>query len=123
MSNRIVCVYSRARAIRDGVLIDVTDTAREAGLAFPTAITASVWAECVRIPEGAVGQDEAGRLWDILWLCRCGILHSEDLGPELFFQLHVRNNDRGASLVTLKAVCGPGDELEPVITIMLPDED
>jgi hypothetical protein len=25
--------------------------------------------------------------------------------------------------VLLKAVCGPGDEGEPVITIMLPDED
>jgi len=25
--------------------------------------------------------------------------------------------------VTLKAVCGPGDNLEPVITIMTPDED
>jgi len=25
--------------------------------------------------------------------------------------------------VRLKAVCGPGDEGEPVITVMLPDED
>jgi hypothetical protein len=25
--------------------------------------------------------------------------------------------------VQLKAVCGPGDNAEPVITIMLPDED
>ncbi len=25
--------------------------------------------------------------------------------------------------VELKAVCGPGDTIEPVITIMLPDED
>jgi hypothetical protein len=28
-----------------------------------------------------------------------------------------------AKLVTLKAHCGPGDNLEPVITIMLPDQD
>ena len=26
-------------------------------------------------------------------------------------------------LVTLKALCGPGDNLEPVVTIMLPSED
>jgi hypothetical protein len=26
-------------------------------------------------------------------------------------------------LVELKAVCGPGDNSEPVITIMLPEED
>jgi len=28
-----------------------------------------------------------------------------------------------ARLVTLKALCGPGDDGEPVITIMLPEED
>ena len=30
---------------------------------------------------------------------------------------------RGGETVELKAVCGPGDEGEPVITIMLPGED
>jgi hypothetical protein len=123
MRNGIVCSCSRARAIRDGVLIDVTETAREAGLGHPTAITASVWADYVRVPEGVIGQDEAGRLWDILWMCRCGILHSREVEAELLFRLHVRNDDRRAALVTLKAVCGPGDGLEPVITIMLPNED
>jgi hypothetical protein len=123
MKNGIVYSYSRARAIRDGVLIDVTETAREAGLGYPTAITASVWADYVRVPEGVEGQDEAGRLWDILWMCRCGILHSRDVEAELLFKLHVRNNNLRATLVTLKAVCGSGDELEPVITIALPDED
>ena len=123
MRNGIVFSYTRARAIRDGVLIDVTETAREAGLGYSTAITASVWAEYVRVPEGVEGQDEAGRLWDILWMCRCGILHSREVEAELLFKLHVRNDNRRATLVTLKAVCGPGDELQPVITIMLPNED
>jgi hypothetical protein len=30
---------------------------------------------------------------------------------------------RTPPLVRLKAVCGPGDEGEPVIIVMLPDED
>jgi hypothetical protein len=30
---------------------------------------------------------------------------------------------RTLPLVQLKAVCGPGDEGEPVITVMMPDED
>ena len=123
MRNGVVFSYTRARAIRDGVLVDVTETAREAGLGYSTAITASVWADCVRVPEGVEGQDEAGRLWDILWMCRCGILHSRKVEAELLFQLHVRNDSQRARLVTLRAVCGPGDELEPVITIMVPDED
>ena len=31
--------------------------------------------------------------------------------------------ERQRRVVTLKAVCGPGDRAEPVITIMLPRED
>ena len=77
----------------------------------------------MRVPEPVEGQDEAGRLWDILWMCRCGILQSRRAQAELLFRLHVRNDNRRATLVALKAVCGPGDELEPVITIMFPDED
>ncbi len=48
-------------------------------------------------------------------------------GDTLRFQLYVRSHNRERldyqDLVTLKAVCGPGDQGEPVITIMLPDED
>ena len=47
-------------------------------------------------------------------------------GDTLFFKLYVRNRNRELDrrdLVTLKAICGPGDDAEPVITIMLPGED
>src|SRR5262249_4146387 len=33
----------RADALRDGVLIDVTPTAREAGFRYPVALTAATW--------------------------------------------------------------------------------
>jgi hypothetical protein len=41
------------------------------------------------------------------------------------FGVHVRNDNRERTppLVRLKAVCGPGDHGEPVITAMLRDED
>ena len=79
------------------------------------------WA--VRVPDGVDGQDEAGRLWDVLWMFRHGARLTQYEGPEFLFELYVRNDNRKAELVTLKAWCGPGDELEPVITIMLPGED
>jgi hypothetical protein len=60
--------YTRADAIRDGVLIDVTETAREAGIRWPVALTSAVWGRCVTVPAGVVCQDEAGRLWDVLFL-------------------------------------------------------
>jgi hypothetical protein len=37
--------------------------------------------------------------------------------------LQVRNDNRRPKLVTLKAVCGPGDDGEPVLTVMLLGED
>jgi hypothetical protein len=58
--------YSRADALRDGVLIDATATAREAGLRWPVALTAAVWERCVAVPPGVPYPDEAGRLWDVL---------------------------------------------------------
>ena len=39
----VIYQYTRAQAIEDGVLIDVSETAREAGITFPTAVTAAVW--------------------------------------------------------------------------------
>ncbi len=86
------------------------------------ALTAEVFGRYVEVPDGVIGQDEAGRLWDILWMLR---LAARKGGDTLLFQLHVRNDnkDRTPPLVTLKAVCGPGDQGEPVITVMLPDED
>ena len=117
--------YTRTQAMADGVLVDVSETAREAGFRIPVALTHAVWAEYVAVPEGVEGQDEAGRLWDVLWMCRFGISREQDEGSETRFQLHVRNDNRPGEppLVTLKAHIGPGDEGEPVLTIMTPDED
>jgi hypothetical protein len=68
-------------------------------------------------------QDEAGRLWDVLWMLRCAIGRS-DGGRVVPFALHVRNDnrDRTPPLVRLKALCGPGDDGEPCVTVMMPDE-
>ena len=48
-------------------------------------------------------------------------------GPrsEVPFGVHVRNDNREGTppLAGLKAVCRPGDQAEPVLTVMLPGED
>jgi hypothetical protein len=114
--------FTRAQAIEDGMLIDVTETAREAGIAFPTALTAAVWERCVAVPEEAPCQDEAGRLWDVLTVLRFTIARSRG-GRQVNFTVAVRNDARRPWPVQLKAICGPGDSGEPVITVMMPDED
>jgi hypothetical protein len=120
----LIHAYTRAEAIRDGVLIDVSKTAREAGFRFPVALTWAAWERCVAVPPGVECQDEAGRLWDVVWLLRWAIGRSNG-GSEVRFGVHVRNDnrDRMPPLVCLKALCGPGDQGEPVITVLMPEED
>lgn len=70
-----------------------------------------------------VYQDEAGWPWDVLWLARRAAQHSGI--TNCYYGLdRVRRGGRGIRprSVILKLVCGPGDNGEPVITIMLPDE-
>jgi hypothetical protein len=120
----LILQHTHAQAIADGVLIDVSATAREAGFCFPVTFSRAVWERCVAVPPGVICQDEAGRLWDLLWLPRPAIDRSNS-GPEGHFAVHVRNDnwERTQPLVKLKAVCGPGDHGEPVVTVLLPDED
>jgi hypothetical protein len=104
-------------------LIDVSATAKEAGILFPVALTAAAWERCVTVPPGVLCQDETGRLSDIVWLLRLAIGRSN--GAEVRFGAHVRNDNREGTppLVLLKAAYGPGDQGEPVIAVMLPNED
>ncbi len=118
----VIFAYTRAQAIADGVLVDVTEMAREAGLKHPTAVTAAVWADYVTVPEGVEAQDEQGRLWDILMMLRFAIQGGGE-GSELLYEVLVRNDNTSPQPVKLKAICGPGDSAEPVLTIMLPHED
>jgi hypothetical protein len=122
----IISSYTRAQAIEDGELVDVARVAREAGITFPVAITRSVFNLYVAVPAGVPCQDEAGRLCDVLWMLRAAIRSGRG-GDRIDFQLYVRNSKRSRldrrDLVTLKAICGPGDDAAPVITIMLPEED
>ena len=117
----VIFAYTRAQAIEDGVLIDVSEMAKEAGFTMPVAITATAWGMYVTVPDGVECQDEQGRLWDILSMLRFAIKRGGQ-GSQLLFTLLV-NNDGEPKPVELKAICGPGDDAEPVITIMLPHED
>ena len=53
----IVHRYTRAEAIRDGVLVDVSETGREAGFSIPTTVTAAVFNQSVRWTEDDVKKE------------------------------------------------------------------
>ena len=121
----VIYSYTRAQAVADGFQVEVTKTAREAGITFPVFLTRSVFDSFVAVPPGVTGQDEAGRLWDVVWMLRLAARRTTAGKPRLMFALYVRNDNRAAKLVKLIATCGPLDidDPQPAITIMMPDED
>jgi hypothetical protein len=121
----LIYSYTRAQAIADGVLIDVSDLAKEAGFVFPVAVTSGVWAEAVGVSESEKGvQDEKGRLWDILNVLLFMIRASKDEDSDVVnFEVTVWRRESGEKKVSLWSKCHGGDNGEPVITIMLVGED
>src|SRR5438874_9762133 len=95
----VIYSYSRAQAVADGLQVEVTKTAAEAGIRFPVFITRAVFDSFVTVPPGVTGQDEAGRLWDILWMLRFAILRARPGCDRLPVALSVRNDDRAARLI------------------------
>ena len=123
-----ISTYTRAEAISDGTLIDVSADARALGIHYPVALTRAVWADCgdwqAEDSRRQTYQDIAGRLHDVLWMFRCAARHAS--GERIRFSLYrVPRGGRATRprLTILAAVIGPGDLGEPVLTIMLPDED
>jgi hypothetical protein len=120
-----IYTYRRAQALADGFQIEVTASAREAGILFPVFLTRTVFDAYVTVPSGVEAQDEAGRLWDILQMLKFAIHKAQPDQDRLHFALYVRNDNRRPRLVKLIAICGPRDidEPAPAITIMLPEEE
>ena len=121
----VIFSYTRSQAVADGVQVEVSRTAKEAGIRFPVFLTRAVYDAYVTVPPGVTAQDEAGRLWDIITMARFAILRSRPGCDRLPVALYVRNDNRAPRLVRLTAVCGPLDidDPQPAITIMLLDED
>lgn len=125
-----VSTYTRAHAIADGLLIDVSDTARRAGFKIPVAMTRAAYASCVtwsaEDSKRQTYQDEDARLWDVLYMCQLAARTTATNGDRMIFSLHRvarGGTDRMPRMKRLKAILGPGDTFDPVITIMEINED
>jgi type I site-specific restriction endonuclease len=113
----LIYSYSRADALRDGVLVDVSERAKRAGIKYPTACTAGVWALIDCLPESdtdtLAGIVRDVRAEEVLRVMLAAIRQAHGTDRVAFEAL-------GAALW---AQCGPGDTAAPVITIMLEGED
>lgn len=117
--------YTRKQAIEDGVLVEV-DTlnpkiSKEAGFKVPVAMTSTVYEGYINKIDGP-GQSIDGRLWDLLTILHLEVMRGVTTDT-IFFEVLFLMSETKHVLVKLKAVIGPGDTLDPVLTIMLPNED
>ena len=116
----VISIYTRGQAIEDGVLVDVTETAREAGFKCPVALTSAVQAAIEDIPPSKTFQDVKGRLWDVLWMGTLAARRVTEV-DSLLYKLIMHRGRKTYQI--LKMVAGPDDAGAFCITIMLPDED
>lgn len=118
--------YTRAQAIADGVLVDVSEMAAEAGFRHPVAMTRGLHAEAVAWDErNTAHQDEAGRLWDVLMMAAHYGRRAANTDRVTATVLRIPNTRRATvpRKLDFTVHIGPGDTPAPVITLMLPGED
>ena len=122
----LIHTYTRAEAIADGVLIDAmqgdfAEVSRQ-HYKYPIAMTAGVFDLIARAVANKRHCNDYKGVWhDILWMSRQNIVRRFDATCHLF-QVIITGAGR-KRYHTLKAMCHPGDNAEPVITVMLPEED
>lgn len=125
----MISLYSRADAIRDGVLIEADPSlCKQAGMRWPVAVSDHLWGyiEPENLEE-MPGQSVEGRLWDLLWMFTRSAKRATGSADRLVYrvilQMKTGKTPTRQETITVIAVCGPGDDNEPVITLMLPEDE
>jgi hypothetical protein len=125
-----ISVYTRAQALEDGALVDLSEHARDFGIRWPVACTRAVWVDCIEWSDSlnklkGTGQDEIGRACDVLAMAAWRLRKGGNDSRGVFTVLRTPTDGRGHKPrpVELHIHCGPGDTPAPVLTIMMPTED
>lgn len=127
----IIDIVTRQDLIDDGELIVISEEiTKDAGIKYPTAVTTAVYALLEDAPRH---EDFKGRAFDMVNMFRLAVkghitsrIRSTGTGQEMLYVFILNDSSWSggdAKEVAIKAVVGPGDNLEPVLTFMLPDED
>ena len=125
MSDNVIFSYTRQEALSDGVLVDLSDLAREAGFRWPLAATSRLYHEYL-VPMITLvyeGQSTIGRVWDLLNVLKYDTNQAKPNSSIRFTVLFVMSPGTRPVPIDIVATVGPGDSGEPVITCLLPDED
>lgn len=118
----VIHAYTRAEALEDGFMHDISALASEYGFRYPVHVAHHAWAEAIAWEHDDASQDETGRTWDVLTMARsrvrAAVAQGRTSGPVLFTVVRITApGRREPDPITLQIELGPGDEGEPVFTI------
>jgi len=120
----VISVYTRKQAIEDGVLIDITEAARQFGFMLPFAITSNLHQQYVAPPQDVQdipGQSEEERLARLLnqaWIAAC----SEKQTNHVVFGMMFLMEPEEFETSNIWLIIDGGDDGQPVLTLMLPED-
>ncbi|MBR8660670.1 DUF6573 family protein [Brevibacillus sp. NL20B1] len=115
------------RAICEGRLVDVSDTAKEIGIRIPVAVSSALWKTYIEPEELiTVGQTKNGRLWNVISLLlstlKSGMKPFDD-STSLMVQYQVHFVTDGVlTMTSLRAIIRKAAEGQSFIQIMLEEE-
>lgn len=121
----VITSYTRAQAIEDGTLVDMTEWASAdkgfmGGFNCPVALTSALWNAIEMIPASLEGiADVRGRAHDVLWMAS---LAARRGGSDTRFKLTLPFRGTRKRNQVLRMVAGPGDAGELTITIGFPED-
>lgn len=120
----LIFSYSRQQAIDDGVLIDVTEEAKRIGFKVQTVVTSNLFHRYLDPPAGLEGdgQSVTGRLHDLMVLALFAAKRGVNTDRVTFKVAFLMAPGRKETIEAIVHI-GPGDNREPVLTIMLPEDD
>lgn len=121
----VIFSFSRAQAISEEILINVTAQAREAGFKLHTVVTDNLFHSYITPPAGLEGEGQSieGRLHDVFFVLLAAIRSAKAATDYVEIEVLFLMEPGRQEKVKVVAVIGPGDEGEPVLTIMLPGDD
>ena len=111
-----ISTYTRAQAIADGVLVDVSEQAKRFGIRFAVAITDGLYSALTQASQTDAFKPLCIDL--LLITMRQRISRTSDT-DRIDFVVKVPH----AAPIGAYALCTPGDTPEPVLTVLLPHED
>lgn len=133
-----ISIYTRAQGIEDGVLVDVSEVVTPCPFKYPVAMSRAAYEATIAVggrwvpcadgtgDEDLVlpgGQDVVGRCHDVFTMALAAIRRGLTTDRIWFSVLVDKHGNGRHTKVDLFSVCGPGDNTEPVITILLRGED